>query len=138
MKKRRLTVFTDGASRGNPGPAGAAAVLVDESGACLDEVLRYLGQATNNVAEYSALIMGLARARDLGAEAVEVVTDSELLARQWNGEYRVKNKTLRPLFEEAKELARSFGEIEVRHVRRSENSRADAAANRAIDEKSNS
>ncbi len=134
MKGGRVTIYTDGAARGNPGPAAAAAVLFDESGARLEEVARYLGETTNNVAEYRALLLGLGRARELEARSVEIITDSELLARQWNGEYRVKNKGLRPLYEEAKACARSFERVEVRHVRREENAQADAAANRAIDE----
>ncbi|MEK6712501.1 MAG: ribonuclease HI family protein, partial [Nitrospinota bacterium] len=85
---RRLRIHTDGAARGNPGPAGAAALLYDEAGECVAEAARYLGVATNNVAEYQGLLLGLDRARELGASEVEVVTDSELLARQWNGEYR--------------------------------------------------
>jgi len=128
-----LRVHTDGAARGNPGPAGAAALLFDESGACVAEVARYLGVATNNVAEYRALLLGLARAKELGAKSVEVVTDSELMARQWSGEYRVKNKDLKPLYEEARACARAFERVEVRHVRRGENAAADEAANRAID-----
>ena len=133
MKTGRLRVHTDGAARGNPGPAAAAALLYDEAGACVAEEARYLGAATNNVAEYQALLLGLERAAALGAESVEVVTDSELMARQWSGRYRVRNKTLKLLYERAKEAARAFGSIEVRHVRRAENAAADAAANRAID-----
>ncbi len=130
-----LLIHTDGAARGNPGPAGAAAVLYDGSGACVAEVLQYLGEATNNVAEYRGLLLGLKRAKEIGAGTVEIVTDSELLAKQWNGEYRVKNKTLRPLFDEAKEIAGAFESVEVRHVRRGGNAAADEAANRAIDER---
>jgi ribonuclease HI len=131
---RHFRIHTDGAARGNPGPAGAAAILYDPEGAVVAEVTRYLGVATNNVAEYSALLLGLNRARELGAESVEIVTDSELMAKQWNGEYRVKNEVLKPLYKEAKECARSIGSVEVRHVRRGGNAEADAAANRAIDE----
>lgn len=130
-----LLIHTDGAARGNPGPAGAAALLYDASGSCISEVTEFLGEATNNVAEYSALLLGLTRARELGARSVEVVTDSELLAKQWSGEYRVKNKVLKPMFDEAKECARAIGSVEVRHVRRGGNAAADAAANRAIDER---
>ena len=133
MRTGHLRIYTDGAARGNPGPAGAAALLYDEAGNCVAEESRYLGTATNNVAEYQAFLLGLERAVKLGAQSVEVVTDSELMARQWSGEYRVKNKALKPLYERAKEAARKFGSIEVRHVRRVENTEADAAANRAID-----
>ncbi len=127
-------IHTDGAARGHPGPAGAAAILYDPQGAVVAEVTRYLGVATNNFAEYSGLLLGLNRARELGAGSVEIVTDSELMAKQWNGEYRVKNEILKPLYEEAKKCARSIGRVEVRHVRRGGNAEADAAANRAIDE----
>lgn len=126
-------VHTDGAARGNPGPAGSAAILYDSSGSLVEVVTRYLGVATNNVAEYKALIMGLERAKDLGASSVEVVTDSELIAKQWNGEYRVKNEILKTLYRQAKMCARQIGRVEVRHVRRMENAEADAAANRVID-----
>ena len=133
MRAGHLRIHTDGAARGNPGPAGAAALLYDDAGNCVAEETRYLGTATNNVAEYQAFLLGLERAERLGAESVEVVTDSELMARQWSGEYRVRNKALKPLYERAKAAARKFGSIEVRHVRRGENTAADAAANRAID-----
>jgi len=129
-----LLIYTDGAARGNPGPAGAAALLYDTSGRCVGEALEFLGVATNNVAEYRALLLGLGRAKDLGAETVEIVTDSELMSRQWNGEYRVKNEALKPLYEKAKKAARGFARVEMRHVPRGENQRADEAANRAIDE----
>lgn len=133
MKGRYLRVHTDGAARGNPGPAAAAAVLYDGAGDRVAEESRYLGAATNNVAEYQALLLGLERAAKLGASRVEVVTDSELIARQWSGEYRVKNKALKPLYERAKEAARAFGSVAVRHAPRARNAAADAAANRAID-----
>jgi ribonuclease HI len=130
-----LLIHTDGAARGNPGPAGAAALLYDDSGVCVAKILQYLGTATNNVAEYQGLLLGLSRAQELGARSIEIVTDSELMAKQWSGEYRVKNKVLRPLYEEAKEIARHFESVDVRHVRRGGNAAADAAANRAIDER---
>ena len=94
----------DGGARGNPGPAAAGVVLADEDGQTLFEGGYYLGRATNNVAEYSALIHGLRQAAKLGAVQVRVVSDSELLVRQMNGQYRVKNEGLRPLFEQAKKL----------------------------------
>ena len=135
MRIGHLRIHTDGAARGNPGPAGAAALLYDDAGNCVAEETRYLGTATNNVAEYQAFLLGLDRAVKLGASSVEVVTDSELMARQWNGEYRVRNKALKPLYDRAKEAARRIGSIEVRHVRRGQNTAADAAANRAIDDR---
>ncbi|MYA97874.1 MAG: ribonuclease HI family protein [Nitrospinae bacterium] len=133
MRAGHLRIHTDGAARGNPGPAGAAALLYDDAGNCVAEETRYLGTATNNVAEYQAFLLGLERAERLGADSVEVVTDSELMARQWSGKYRVKNAALKPLYERARETARRIGSVEVRHVRRGENAAADAAANRAID-----
>ena len=108
-------------------------MLYDATGDCVAEEIRYLGAATNNVAEYQAFLLGLERAARLGAASVEVVTDSELMARQWRGEYRVRNKALKPLYERARKAAREFDFVEVRHVRRGENAEADAAANRAID-----
>jgi ribonuclease HI len=130
-----LLIHTDGAARGNPGPAGAAALLYDESGACVGEILQFLGNTTNNVAEYRGLLLGLNRAREMGARSVEVVTDSELLAKQWSGEYRVKNEGLKPLYREAMEISSAFESVTLRHVRRGGNAAADEAANRAIDEK---
>jgi ribonuclease HI len=130
-----LLIHTDGAARGNPGPAGAAALLYDDTGACVSEIIQYLGTATNNFAEYKGLVLGLSRAKEIGARSIEVVTDSELMAKQWSGEYRVKNKALKPLYEEAKGIARHFESVDVRHVRRGGNAAADAAANRAIDER---
>ena len=133
MSRGHLRIYTDGASRGNPGPAAAAALLYDDSGNCVARETRYLGKATNNVAEYQAFLLGLERAATLRAASVEVVTDSELMARQWSGEYRVRDKTLKPLYERARKAAREFTSIEVRHVRRGENTAADAAANQALD-----
>ena len=129
-----LLIHTDGAARGNPGPAGAAALLYDESGACVGEILQFLGNTTNNVAEYRGLLLGLNRAREMGARSVEVVTDSELLAKQWSGEYQVKNEGLKPLYREAMEISSAFDSVTLRHVRRGGNAAADEAAIRAIDE----
>ncbi|MBT3823157.1 MAG: reverse transcriptase-like protein, partial [Nitrospinaceae bacterium] len=80
-----LLIHTDGAARGNPGPAGAAALLYDDTGACVSEIIQYLGTATNNFAEYKGLVLGLSRAKEIGARSIEVVTDSELMAKQWSG-----------------------------------------------------
>ena len=89
MSGKRLTIYTDGAARGNPGPAGAGAYIEDEAGACVSEVYRFLGDATNNVAEYEALLLGLETARELGAGSLEIRADSELMVRQLTGRYRV-------------------------------------------------
>jgi ribonuclease HI len=130
----RLTLYADGASRGNPGPAGAGAVLFDETGRLVAELARPLGRATNNVAEYSGLILGLEEAKRRGATAVDVRMDSKLVVEQMRGLWRIKHPGLKPLALRAGELLASFPEREIRHVRREENSLADALSNRAIDE----
>ena len=130
---RQLILHTDGAARGNPGPAGAGVCIRDASGETIAEVVQYLGEATNNVAEYSALVAGLERARELGATDVLVRSDSELLVRQMRGEYRVRNPGLRELATRAHELARAFDRVEYVHVRREQNREADRLANLAID-----
>ena len=97
-----LTIYTDGASRGNPGHAGAGVVICDEAGNVVQEIADYLGQRTNNVAEYEALLRALSAARSLGARRLRVISDSELMVRQMNGTYRVKNEGLLPLFKRAR------------------------------------
>ena len=124
----------DGGARGNPGPAAAAAVASAPDGEELGERKLYIGVATNNVAEYRALLLGLELARELGAEEVEVINDSELVARQIGGEYKVKNAGLRPLFTESNEALRGFHKWSIRSVPREENARADALVNEALDE----
>ena len=131
---RRVRVFTDGAARGNPGPAGAGAVILDEGGRVLARLGRFLGKQTNNVAEYQALLLGLRRARQMGAREVEVRADSQLLVRQLDGKYAVKNEVLRRLHEEALALLRSFERYELIHIPREQNELADEMSNRAIDE----
>lgn len=130
---RRLIVFIDGGSRGNPGPAAAGVVVTADDGTVLHEAGLYLGQATNNVAEYRGLLAGLKAAAGLGAAEVQVVSDSELLVRQMTGEYRVKNKGLAPLAEQARRLAGRFAACSFRHVRREDNVRADRLVNQALD-----
>ncbi len=132
-----LTVHIDGASRGNPGEAGAG-VYISKEGKMIEGEARYLGKMTNNQAEYNALIIGLERARALGASTVEIMTDSELVAHQMNGVYKVKNPKMKKLFEKANEIAASFQNFSIRHVRREQNKEADRLANRAIDEFKNS
>ena len=131
---RRVRVFTDGAARGNPGPAGAGAVILDEGGRVLARLGRFLGKQTNNVAEYQGLLLGLRRARQMGARDVEVRADSQLLVRQLDGKYAVKNEVLRRLHEEALALLRSFERYELMHIPREQNDLADEMSNRAIDE----
>jgi ribonuclease H / adenosylcobalamin/alpha-ribazole phosphatase len=131
---RRLILYADGAARGNPGPAGAGAVLLDEDGHIVAELTRALGRATNNVAEYSALILGLEEAKRLGANAIDVRMDSLLVVEQLRGRWRTKHPGLIPLALRAGQLLASFPEREIRHVPREQNLVADALSNRAIDE----
>jgi len=131
----RTRLFTDGAARGNPGPAGAGAVIVSPEGHVVAKIGKFLGEATNNVAEYTGLILGLRRARAMGIKSLEVLADSELMVRQLAGDYAVKAEHLRPLYEEAKALLAGFADVEVRHIPREENAQADLMSNRAIDER---
>jgi ribonuclease HI len=128
-----LIMYSDGAARGNPGPAGVGVVLMDESGNIVDSAAEYIGEATNNVAEYTALITGLNRASEFGAETIKVFLDSELLVRQLNGVYRVKNSGLKPLFAEAQALIGRYRRVDIAHVPREKNREADKLANEAID-----
>ena len=123
---------TDGGSRGNPGPAGAGFVI-ERDGEIICRAGRYLGSQTNNVAEYEAMIWGLENVSALGFSQVTVYADSELLVKQINGQYRVKNEGLKPLFLRTLQLLRSFGSWKVLHVRREQNAEADAMANEAMD-----
>jgi len=130
----KVVVNVDGGARGNPGPAAVGAVASSPEGEVLGERNAYIGEATNNVAEYRALLLGLELARELGADEVEVVNDSELIARQVGGEYKVKNTGLKPLFLEAMRALRDFDAWAVRSVRREHNERADELVNEALDE----
>ena len=129
----RARLFTDGGARGNPGPAAYGFVLEGEDGAVLASEGVAIGVATNNVAEYRALLAGLERALELRVPEVEVVSDSELLVKQMRGEYRVKNEALRALSLEAARLARRFDALEYRHVKRAHNELADRLVNQALD-----
>jgi ribonuclease H / adenosylcobalamin/alpha-ribazole phosphatase len=129
--KARLS--TDGGARGNPGPAAYAYVLEAEDGTVLDAQGQAIGVATNNVAEYRALVEGLRRAADLGLDELEVVSDSELIVKQMRGEYRIKNETLRALAREAHVLARQIGPVTYTAVRREHNELADRLVNEALD-----
>jgi ribonuclease HI len=130
----RLIVACDGAARGNPGPAGIGAVLFDEGGTVLAEVAEGIGVATNNVAEYTAAIRGLERARALGATDVLLRSDSRLLVEQLAGRFKVKNPTLRELHAQVRSIAATFERIRYEHVRRELNTHADRLANRGVDE----
>jgi ribonuclease HI len=127
-------VNVDGGSRGNPGPAAVAAVVADPHGEVIHERNAYIGEATNNVAEYRAVLLGLEAARELGAREVEVINDSELVARQIGGEYKVKHAGLKPLFLDTMRALREFDRWSVRSVRRESNERADELVNEALDE----
>ena len=129
----KVVVHVDGGARGNPGPAAAAAVVATPSGEVLDEAAEVLGVATNNVAEYRGLLLGLERARALGASEVEVVNDSELVAKQVNGVYKVKHPDMRPLHAAARRALQDFERWSVRSVPRAQNADADALVNQALD-----
>jgi ribonuclease HI len=129
----RLVVHVDGGSRGTPGPAAAAAVLSTPDGDVVGEAMETIGVATNNVAEYRALILGLRKAIELGADEVEVVNDSELIAKQVNGEYKVKHADMKPLYLEAMAALREFASWTIRSVPRAQNADADALVNQALD-----
>ena len=131
----RTRLFCDGAARGNPGPAGAGAVIVSPDGHIQARVGKFLGDSTNTVAEYMGLILGLKRARAMGIKELDVLADSELVVKQLAGDYAVKADHLKPLHDEAKQLLSSFAVANVRHVPREENKLADEMSNRAIDER---
>lgn len=132
----KLVIYTDGAARGNPGPAGIGVVIKNDKGEVLHEISSFLGQATNNVAEYNALITALEKAVTLNAQQVELFTDSELVVKQIKGEYRVKNEGLKPLYRKAKDLIQQLGNFTITHVPREKNMEADRLANQGIDEES--
>ena len=129
---KRLTIYVDGASRGNPGPAAVGVVIKDEKGATMLKVSSSIGRATNNQAEYSALVMALQEARKLGADHVYINTDSQLMSEQINGNYKVRNAHIRPLFEKAMQLLTAFQYYSIDYIPRYLNSEADALANEAL------
>lgn len=132
----KLTTYTDGGARGNPGPAAAGIVIKDEAGRTLSSYGEYLGLQTNNFAEYSALISALKKAADLGAAEVDCVLDCELVVRQMRREYKVKEPTLQKLFIQAYNAAGKFKKVSFRHTLRSGNKEADAEVNKALDQHS--
>jgi len=129
----KLVVNVDGGSRGNPGPAAVAAVVQDAGGDVLEERGETIGRATNNVAEYRALLLGIERAAALGATELELVGDSELIVKQVKGEYKVKDATMRVLHSEVKRALAPFDSWSIRHVRREANAEADRLVNEALD-----
>jgi ribonuclease HI len=130
----KVIVHVDGGARGNPGPAAAACVITSPEGELLGEHAQLLGSVTNNVAEYRALLLGLAKAQALGASEVEVIGDSELIAKQVKGIYKVKHPAMRPLYLEAMQAIRAFERFSIRTVPRAQNADADALVNAALDQ----
>jgi ribonuclease HI len=130
----KVIVNVDGGARGNPGPAAAACVVTSPTGEVLDERAQLLGNATNNVAEYRALLLGLACAHELGASEVEVIGDSELIAKQIHGVYTVRHAAMRPLYLQAMQALRDFERWSIRTVPRAQNAAADALVNAALDQ----
>ena len=129
----KLTIYTDGGARGNPGPAGIGVVILNSAGKVVKEIGEYIGVTTNNQAEYQALIRGLEIAKKLGTSEIAVVMDSELVVKQIKQEYRVRDKDLQPLFVKAWNLLHGFKKYSIRHVLRGKNKRADALVSQAID-----
>jgi ribonuclease HI len=129
----KLVLHVDGGARGNPGPAAIGVVISEADGTVLEEIAEPIGTATNNVAEYRALLRGVERAAARGAAEIEVINDSELVARQLNGVYKVKHPAMRPLYLEAIGALGGFAKWNVRNVPRAENARADALVNAALD-----
>ena len=132
MKNKNLCLYADGGARGNPGPAGIGAVLYNEKGDLLGEVSKYIGVATNNIAEYLAVIYGLQEAIFLGAKKIEIRIDSQLIARQLKGEYKVKDQNLRKFSDIALNLSRWFEKVEISEIPREENKEADRLVNKAL------
>ncbi|HEX6752881.1 MAG TPA: ribonuclease HI family protein [Solirubrobacterales bacterium] len=130
----KVVVNVDGGARGNPGPAAIAAVVQDADGAVLEERGETIGRATNNVAEYRALLLGIERAAALGAGELELVGDSELVVKQVKGEYKVKDAAMRELHAQVKAALRDFESWSIRHVRREQNAEADRLVNQVLDE----
>jgi ribonuclease HI len=129
------TIYTDGGSRGNPGPA-AYAYVIKRPGLPDIEAKCYLGKTTNNIAEYTGLVKALEHAKEIGAKKLLINSDSELMVKQLNGEYRVKNEGLRPLYQQAVELCKHFDKVTIKHIYREQNSQADALCNEAMDDRS--
>jgi len=130
----KAILFADGAARGNPGPAGSGAVLLDERGHVVAELTKHLGHATNNVAEYTALIIGLEEAKRRGVDEIEIKMDSLLVVQQMRGQWKIKHPNMKPLAQRAGELLASFRKHSIAHVPREENIIADALSNKAIDD----
>ena len=133
MNSKKAIIYVDGAARGNPGPAAIGALIKDEQGKPRAHISQRIGTTTNNQAEYRALIAALEKAISLGASHVEVRSDSELVVKQITGKYRVKKATLKPLFQQVKQLQNSLEDFTIVHIPREQNTEADNLANRALD-----
>ncbi len=131
----KLIMYADGGARGNPGPAAAGVVIKNEKNETLASYGEYLGEQTNNFAEYSATISGLKKALELGADEIECILDSQLVVEQLNGRWKVKEPTLQKLFLEAWNLLQKFKKIQIRHTLRGNNKEADAEVNKALDKR---
>ena len=129
---KRVVIFTDGAAEPNPGPAAIGAIIKDKQGRLITTIARSIGRATNNQAEYKAIIAALEKAITLGANQVEIHLDSELVVRQINGEYRVKKATLKPLYQQVKQLLGLLEDFTITHISRQQNTEADNLANKAL------
>ena len=130
---KKLTIFSDGGSRGNPGPAGCGAIIYNEKKKIIAKLVKYIGKATNNQAEYKALILGLEKAKKLKVFDIKCYLDSELVVKQLNREYRVKDKDLEPLFIKIHNLTLGFKSVTFKHVRREKNKEADRLVNLVLD-----
>jgi ribonuclease HI len=130
---KKLIIYTDGGARGNPGPAGIGAVLNNEKGDRMAEVSEYIGETTNNQAEYKAVVAAIAKAKELGAEELDFFLDSELVVKQLNREYKVRDKDLAPLFMKIYNAVMGFKKVTFKHVRRELNAEADKLVNIALD-----
>ncbi|ADL12237.1 ribonuclease HI family protein [Acetohalobium arabaticum] len=129
-----LNIYTDGASRGNPGPGGIGVLIKDGSNNIKEELADYIGEATNNEAEYQAIIAGLKKARELNSESISLFSDSQLVIKQLTGEYRVRSEKLKPYYLEIKELLQDLPDCDFQHIPREENHKADELANLGIDQ----
>jgi ribonuclease HI len=135
LRIKKAFINTDGAARGNPGPAAIGVVIKDEQGSIIDKISRRIGVTTNNQAEYKAIIAALEKATGLGIRHIDLKTDSELVVKQINGQYRVKNQSLQPLYEKVKTSVESLEGFTITHVPREKNTEADALANKAFNSK---
>lgn len=132
-KTKKLEIYSDGGSRGNPGPAGIGVIIMNSDGLVIEKISEYVGEMTNNQAEYMALILGLQEARFFRAKVAHCYLDSELVVKQLNGEYKVKNQNMKPLFVVVQSLIKNFESVKFRHISRGKNEDADILVNKALD-----